>query len=205
MKLCRFMAPAKPLPLDTAIASTALTRSESPGVELLPHLVSVRVVDPQLDQLLPGLDPGGFEVAVLGLRQGPRLADSPCDLERRVPLVLRRLDPHHPDGRDPERRSRARHGSGRPRPVSCRLSRRRSPSSPRLRGPSVLLPPRKRGRQARGGPTARSHVNAPPGDPSGALTRLCPKVPAGMTRRALRDVEKSKAGPKRPGWRRYTK
>ena len=41
-------------------------------------------------------------------------------------------------------------------------------------------------------------------DPSGALTRLCPKVPVGMARQALEGRRKVAVGPNRPGLRRYT-
>ena len=41
----------------------ALARSEQPRVELLADLVAVGVVDPELDELLARLHPGGLEVA----------------------------------------------------------------------------------------------------------------------------------------------
>ena len=57
LKLCRFMPPAKPLPLETAMASTRSPALEQVGVELLADLVLADVVEAELDQPRPGSTP----------------------------------------------------------------------------------------------------------------------------------------------------
>ena len=65
LKLWRFMAPAKPLPLLTAVTSTSSPASSTSAADLLADLVAGGVVEAQLDELRAGLDAGLGEVAGL--------------------------------------------------------------------------------------------------------------------------------------------
>ena len=67
LKLCRFIPPAKPLPLLTAVTSTLSPAFEHPGVDLLADGVAIGSSSAQLDQALAGVDAGRGEVARLGL------------------------------------------------------------------------------------------------------------------------------------------
>ena len=84
LKLCRFMPPAKPLPLDTAMASTRSPGAHGVGRQLLADLVVADVVEAQLDQLAARVDPGRLEVALLGLGQRRGPAEAPGHLQGRV-------------------------------------------------------------------------------------------------------------------------
>ena len=205
------MPPAKPLPLVTAMAST-----RSPGAQ-------------QVGGRAPGRPRSRWRRRGAARRAGgrarrPALAKWPCSglvsveappeapghLQGRVALASRASSPG-PRGR--ARRaapSPGRRGSGRPRPGSCRPSRRRSPWSPRLvrsllsscrsRGPcarQTLRPVGSRAERSTG-----SAASAPPGSPSGARQALrtsAVRMPTGA-----RSVDSACRTGNRPDLRRYT-
>ncbi len=212
LKLCRFMAPAKPLPLDTAMASTRSPAAQNVGGQLLAHLEAAGVVDAQLDEVTARLHPGGGEVALLGLVQGRRPAHAPGDLQGGVALTLGGLHLHHPHGRDPQHRHRHGTVAARPRPGSCRPSRRRSPWSPRSMwspfrphagAPAALAAGHRFGSSAPA-PAPGSHANAPPGKTRAERSPGCAPRSPPQCRWALGDVDPACRARNRPDLRRYT-
>ena len=108
LKLCRFMAPANPLPLDTAVASTSSPGLHDLGGQLLADLVGRRVVDPQLDQAAAGIDAGRVVVATLGLVEGGGPSVAPGHLQGGVAFLLPGLHLDDPDRGDAQDRDRHR-------------------------------------------------------------------------------------------------
>ncbi len=148
----RFITPAKPLPLLTAVTSIALAVGEDVDLELLADLVAGDVVEAQLDEAHARLDAGLGELAGdrLGELGGLLLAEG--DLQGAVAVALGGLDLHDPAGLDLQHGDRDDAVLRRPRPGSCRPSRRRLP----------WLPSASRS-LSRGGTAGAVHADAPLG------------------------------------------
>ena len=182
LKLCRFMAPAKPLPLETAMASTRSPATRTSAVSCWPTSKPLASSIRSSTRWRPGLHPGGGEVALLGLVQSPGPAHAPGDLEGRVTLVLGGLNPHDPHRRDSEHRDR--YGTVLLIPD---LGHADLLADDRLGGHGRVKSFRPQwGPAARGGQvtvvkgTGECPLRMPtlrPGIPSGALVRFCPEVP----------------------------
>ena len=102
------MAPAKPLPLDTAMASTSSPADSMSAVSCWPTSYSDASSTRSSTSLRPGSTPGIVEVALLRLGQGGGAAVSPGHLQRRVALAFWGLDLHDPDRRHAHHRHRYR-------------------------------------------------------------------------------------------------
>ena len=209
LKLWRFMAPAKPLPLDTAMASTRSPGSMTSAVSCWPTSKPLASSMRSSTRCRPGSTPAAAKWPCSGLVRVRGPAHAPGDLQGGVALALGRLHLHHPHGRDLQHRHRDGAVAARPRPGSCRPSRRRSPWSPRLGGvlPSSVLEPAAQaaGRLVLGTVTAPgSHANAPPGKPERSARQVVPRGPHRHSRQALGDVETAYWARNRPDLRRYT-
>ena len=143
----------------------------------------------------PGSTPAAVKWPCSGLLSVRRPSDPPGHLQGGVALALGRLHLDHPHGRDLAAPSPGWRGSARPRPGSCRPSRRRSPWSPRWMGPfRPHAGAAATSRHAWFGssapsPAPGSHANAPPGKPERSARQVLPRGPYLECRQALGDVD----------------
>ena len=106
LKLCRFMAPAKPLPLETAMASTrspALIRS---AVSCWPTSYPLASSSRSSTRCRPGSTPAALKWPCSGLLSEDARWTPHVTCRAEYPSRSGGLDLHHPQGRDLEHRHR---------------------------------------------------------------------------------------------------
>ena len=105
-KLCRFIAPAKPLPIETPVTSTFWPATKCSADELGADLDQGVGIDPELDQLALRLDAGLGEMAAHRLGHVLHLDLADAELQRRVAVLLLGALRHHLAAVDAQHRDR---------------------------------------------------------------------------------------------------